>query len=128
MKLVNVCVMGAALAVGAAGGCLAVAAGAAAGIGVYAYSNGELVDTENVSLDRAYVATQTAMKALEFRITDQAKDALNARVNADTSDKTGVRVKLTNKGDTATEFRVRVGVFGDEAKSRLIMDQIKKSL
>jgi hypothetical protein len=113
---------------GAPVGCVALAVGAAAGIGVYAYVDGVLKDTEEAPLASSYDATVEAMKDLEFRIKEQSKDALKARVVAEEADKTEVKVDMEASGEKITNFRIRVGVFGDEAKSRLIMDKIKKHL
>ena len=57
-------------------GCAAVLVGgaaAAAGVGTYAYVSGALTGSEAVSLDRAWSASQAAMKDLEFPITNKAK-------------------------------------------------------
>ena len=84
-----------------------------------------LKQTEQVGVDRAYDATQAAMKDLQFTIKDQAKDALQARVTALEADKTEVNVNMEAKGEHLTEFRVKVGVLGDESQAKLIMDKIK---
>ena len=109
-------------------GCLAVVVGAAAGVGTYAYIKGELSDTEEAPLDRAYAATQAAVKDLEYKVKEEAKDVLKARVVAEAADKTEIRIGLESKGEKLTKFSIRVGVFGDEGKSRLIMDKIRKHL
>lgn len=109
-------------------GCLAVAAGAAAGAGTYAYVTGELSTLEEVKLDRAWSATQAAVKDLQFTVKEQAKDALQARLVAQQADKTDIKITLEAQGDKVTKIRIRVGVFGDEATSRLIMDKIKSNL
>ncbi len=110
------------------GGCAAVVVGgavAAAGVGTYAYVNGEMKGTEAVSLDRAWTASQSAMKDLEFPITNKAKDALQAELTARTSADKRILIKLKKMSDGATEIRIRVGTFGDESASQLILDKIK---
>jgi len=121
-------VMAGLITVWCAGGCVALAVGAAAGIGTYAYIKGELNDTEEAPLDRAYEAAQAAVKDLEFAVKEQAKDAMKARVEAKESDGTEVHIGMESKGEKLTKFSIRVGVFGDESRSRLIMDKIKKHL
>ncbi len=118
------------LALGGAGGCVAVAlgVGAAAGIGTYAYVEGELTDTEEVPLDKGYAAAQAAVKDLQFAPKEDSKDALQARIVATEPDQTEIKITLESKGDKLTKFGIRVGLFGDESKSRLIMDTIKKHL
>lgn len=102
------------------------AAGGAAGAGAVAYSKGELRATENVSMDQAYNAGQTALKDLELPIIDRSKDALNAKLLARGSGDKKIVLQLKNKGAQMTEIRVRIGTFGDEALSRRILDAMKK--
>jgi hypothetical protein len=113
-------------------GCPPVIIGAAAGVGVgagtVAYVGGELKSTEKVSLDRAWGATQTAMGDLGFAITDRHKDVFNAELNARGVEVKKIRIALKKISDTSTEFKIRVGVFGDEAKSRQILQTIKQRL
>jgi hypothetical protein len=113
-------------AMAASAGCQA--SGSGKGIGVYSYGGAELTDTETVSLDAAYAATLAALKGLEYRITDQTKDALGGQVFAATGDDTTVRIRLALHGDNVTQFYVRYSFFGNQEKSRVIMDRIRKSL
>ncbi len=109
-------------------GCAAVLVGgaaAAAGVGTYAYVSGELKGSEAVSLDRAWSASQAAMKDLEFPITNKAKDALQGELTARTAADKRIVVKLKKVSDKTTDIRIRVGTFGDETVSRLILDKIK---
>lgn len=108
------------------GGCLVVAAGA--GAGTYAYVTGALTGDVEANLDKAYSASQKAISNLEFTETNKAKDALQGLVEAKMADNTSVTIKLKKKTDSTTEVVVRVGTFGDEKKSVLIMDEIKKAL
>ena len=110
-------------------GCVgALIGGAAAGAGTYAYVRGELKDTENVPLDKAWKATQTAIKELTFTISSQAKDGLSAKMIAHTAQSKKVEINLVTQSDNVTAIGIRVGTFGDEDLSRLIMDKIRKKL
>ena len=110
-------------------GCVgALIGGAAAGAGTYAYVRGELKGTENVPLDKAWKATQTAIKELAFSISTQTKDGLSAKLIAHTAQSKKVEVNLMTQSDNVTAIGIRVGTFGDEDLSRLIMDKIKKKL
>jgi uncharacterized protein YceK len=109
-------------------GCAAVVVGGAAGAGTYAYIKGELKTTESATLDRAWSATQGAIKDLQFSTTSQAKDALQARLVARTAMDKKIEVQLTKVSDSLTEIRIRVGTFGDEDLSRTILHQIQKRL
>lgn len=109
-------------------GCVAVAVGAAAGAGTYAYIKGELKSTESASLERTWSATQGAMKDLQFVVTSQKKDALEAELIARNASDKKITVSLKKISDTATEVRIRVGSFGDESLSRVILEKIKHRL
>jgi len=121
--------MAALLGVSAMGaGCVvaALGAGAAAGVGTYAFIKGELDTVEEVSLDRGWEATNDAVKDFEFTIKESAKDSMKAKLLVLEADKTEIRISLTADGEKRTKFGIRVGVFGDEAKSRLILEKIRK--
>jgi hypothetical protein len=109
-------------------GCAAVVVGGAAGVGTYAYINGELKVDENASLDRCFAATQAAMKDLEFTVTSTKKDALESRVEAKTALGTKIEVNLKKTSDVLTEVKIRVGTFGDKAMSQTILQKIEKHL
>ncbi|MEX2218954.1 MAG: DUF3568 family protein [Phycisphaerales bacterium] len=111
-----------------AGGCLALAAGAAAGVGTYAYVKGEASNTFEASLDRTHAAAVRAMEDLGFPLESDSRDALEARVAARQADNTRVTINLQSLGENLTEVKVRVGTFGDESESRLIMDKIRENL
>lgn len=131
MKSMSAAVLSLCLAFGiAAPGCVvaAVGAAAAAGYGAYKYAKGELRNTENVSLDKAWSATQAGIKDLEFRVKEQAKDALEAKLVAVKVDNKEVKIHLKAESDTVTTFSVRVGTIGDEEMSRRVMDAIRKHL
>ena len=109
------------------GGCAVLVVGgvAAAGVGTYAYVSGEMKGTEAVALDRAWDAAQAAMKDLEFSVTSKAKDALQAELTARTAADKKIQIRLKKVTDGATEIRIRVGTFGDESLSRLILTKMK---
>jgi len=72
----------------AGAGCAALVVGgavAAAGVGTYAYVNGEMEGTEAVSLDTAWEASQAAMTDLEFTLVSKKKDALQAELTSRTA-------------------------------------------
>lgn len=107
---------------------LLVGGGAAAGVGGYAYVKGELKATEKASLDKVWDASLAAMQELQFAVTAQAKDALTGELTARTAQDKKVTIQLKALPDSSTEIKVRVGTFGDEALSLVIMDKIKKHL
>ena len=105
-----------------------VTAAAGAGVAGYAYVDGEVKATEGSSLNSTWNAALATMKELEYPITSQAKDALQANLTARNASNTSISIKLKNLSNTSTEIRIRVGTFGDEALSRTILNKINSHL
>ena len=115
----------------ASGGCAAVAlvgVGGGAGAGTIAYLRGELESMEDAPLERTYQAAQKAVKDLGFIVTSEQKDAFSAKLVARSATDKRVEVNLKELTDKLTEVSIRVGTFGDEALSRLILEYLKKHL
>jgi hypothetical protein len=102
--------------------------GAAAGGGTIAYIKGELKSTAQAPLDRAWEATQMAMKDLEFVITEKEKDAFDAKLTANGAGDKKINIALKKMSDTLTEIKIRVGAFGDKSLSQQILETIKNRL
>jgi len=113
------------LAVGS--GCAVVVVGGAAVAG-YAYVKGDLKSTEGASLDKSWNATLLAMKEMSYPVTKQGKDAIAGELTARNASNKEVHIYLKKLSDTATEFSIRVGTFGDEQASITILTKIKSHL
>ncbi len=110
------------------GGCAALLLGGGAGAGTVAYLKGELKSMIESPLEETWQATQKALEDLEFPVTSKQKDAFSAELTArDASDKK-IEVKFERISSKMTEVRIRVGIFGDESLSQLILERIQKHL
>jgi hypothetical protein len=103
-----------------------VGGGAAAGSASFAYISGELKSTEQVSLNLAWQATQTAMDDLGFHITSRVKDAFDAELTASGARDKKIRIVLKKISDTCTEVKIRVGTFGSQSLSAQILEAIRR--
>ena len=56
------------------------------------------------------------------------RDAERIRWRARTAAGDPVDIRLLAREPASTELRIRIGVFGDEAKSRLVLEQIHQAL
>jgi len=108
-------------------GCAAllIGIGAGAGVGTVVYIKGELKVTEETSLSQAFHAAHAAMEELEFVITKESKDALTGEVTARTSKDEKIEIILEKKSESLTEVGIRVGTFGDESLSQLILEKMR---
>jgi hypothetical protein len=109
------------------GGCLLLAVGAGAA-GTVAYISGDLEAVESRSLADVYEATLKALEQLELSTTKETKDALSAVVVARDAQDKKITIKLRAPTEGTTKVSIRVAVFGDEAKSRLIYQKIRENL
>jgi len=127
-KLLMMALIASLLALGS--GCALFVVGAAAGAGAagYAWVDGEIKTTEGSSLNQTWDASLAAMKDLQFTVTDKSKDALSGYLTAQTADNKTIKINLKYISNTSTEIRIRVGTFGDESLSRIILNKINSHL
>jgi hypothetical protein len=103
----------------------AVGAGAA---GTVAYMKGDLEAVESASFGKVYAATKAMLEELELSVTKDSKDAISAVIIARDAEDKKVTIKLSGTPERTTTISIRVGLFGDERKSRLIYQKIRENL
>lgn len=102
-----------------------VGGGAAAAVGVIAYRNGDLSVMDDVAFPNAYTAVHKAVGDLEFTLVSEKRDALEGEVVARAADSTKVRIRLKRMNEKTTKLMIRFGTFGDESKSRQVLEKIR---
>jgi len=110
----------------AVGGCVAAAIGA--GAGTVAYIRGDLETIEPASLSKVYIASGKAVQKLELNVISRQKDELSATIEVRDAQDKKITIKLKATAENATKISIRIGLFGDEAKSRMIYNKIKENL
>ncbi|HHT9136139.1 MAG TPA: DUF3568 family protein [Candidatus Wunengus sp. YC60] len=124
----HVLLLGIPLLVSSGCAALLIGGGAGAGAGTVAYLKGELKSTEEASIDKTWQAAQETMNDLEFVITSKEKDAFSAKLIAYRANDKKVEMYLRKASENTTEVKIRVGVFGDESLSLIILKSLKKHL
>ena len=109
------------------GGCLLLAVGAGAA-GTVAYISGDLEAVESRNMADVYEATLKALEQLELSATKEGKDDLSAVIVARDAQDKKITIKLRAPSEESTKIAIRVGVFGNETKSRLIYQKIRDNL
>jgi len=102
-----------------------VGAGAAAGV---AYIKGDLEATLDGDVERVYQASLRALNKLKLPVISRRMDALGAKITSRTSENKNIQIKIKKIDHRTTKLALRIGVFGDETKSRIIYDKIKENL
>jgi hypothetical protein len=108
-------------------GCIFLVAGAAAG-GV-AYVKGDLNATVSYPVGKVEKATVKALKSdLKFISISESEDATSAVYSFRNAKDEKITVKLDMVDDNSTKICIRIGTFGDESLSNLILSKIQKRL
>ena len=102
--------------------------GAAAGVGGYAWINGDLEKEYQVNVDKLHSAAVKAMEKLDMAVHEDKSDHLSALIKAKSADGKEVTISVAALTEKSVKVKIRVGVFGDEAKSQLIASKIEKYL
>lgn len=92
------------------------------------YSGGKLYAVVSRNLDTVYAAATKAVRDLELEVKEEAKDVFSGKVLAVGADGKNVSVILKPRPDGSTDVSVKVGPLGNQQRSVVIFDQIKKNL
>lgn len=109
-------------------GCLALAVGAAGGAAGAVYVMGKLQDELNQSVSTVHEAALAGIKDLDLPVLQDKEDKLTANLESEFADGKHVWIDLDTMADSRTKITIRVGLAGDEVRSRKILDAIKKHL
>ena len=109
-------------------GCVALAVGAAGGVAGAVYVMGKLQEELNHPIAAVHEATLQGLRDLDLPISEDKADKLAAHVESKLADGTRVWVDLDSMADSRTKLTIRVGVVGDESRSRNILAAIKAHL
>jgi hypothetical protein len=107
-------------------GCF-LALAAAGGAGTVAYISGKLRATVSQDVPTVYAASTKAMADLKIPVLSSGQDALSASITARDAQDKKITIDIKRSGET-TEIVIRVGFWGDQAKSQTILDKIKSHL
>src|SRR6185436_14799597 len=105
-------------------GCLALAVGAAGAV----YVMGKLQDEVNRPLPIVHDAAVAGMKELELKLSEDRVDKISAHMESAFSDGPHVWIDMESVSDSKCRITIRVGLTGDEVRSRKIYDAIKQHL
>ena len=108
-------------------GCLLVAAAGATG-GVVAYNSGDLEIDVEAGPQRTVEATKAAMDDLDLPILSAYASGLEGKVEARVGTDNKATVKVRGRSERVSHVIIRIGTFGDESMSQMILEKIKANL
>ncbi|UCE55665.1 MAG: DUF3568 family protein [Desulfobacterales bacterium] len=93
-------------------GCVAVIVGAGAGVGTYAYIDGELKRAYQANYEKTYQVCTGILNDLNQPIHEETTDGVQTMIKTERSDGTPMTIKVTILEHKWTEVSVRTGVVG----------------
>jgi hypothetical protein len=89
---------------------------------------GKLQDEFNHPVPVVHDATVAAMTDLDLKLSEDRADKLSAHMESEFSDGAHVWINLDSVSDSRCRLTIRVGLAGDEVRSRKIYEAIKQNL
>jgi len=102
--------------------------GAAGGAAGAVYVMGQLKDRLDAPVARVHDATVVTLKEMGLPIKEDKVDKLSAHVESEFADGQHVWITIEADGDEHSKITIRVGMTGDEPKSRAVLDALKAHL
>jgi hypothetical protein len=103
-------------------------AGGAAGVGAVVWVKGKLEQELSVPLPTVYSATLAALKQFELPIQEKKKDQLVAKVESQLADGKRVWIDIRSLAESSAKITIRIGMFGDQSRSRRLLEAIRRNL
>lgn len=92
------------------------------------FQAGELRSDEEIPLVELDLACRDAVEILGYEEIEITREEGRILLTARTARGEPVELQLATKSSRRTELRIRIGVLGNEARSRLVLEQIHQSL
>ena len=111
-------------------GCAVVLLGAGAGAGAAGatYVLGKLEDEINAPVPQVQRASVASLKSLDLPVNKERGDKLSAELESETADHKKIWISINSLGPSRSKLVIRVGLLGDEVRSRQILEAIHKRL
>lgn len=109
-------------------GCVALMVGAGAGAAGTVYVMGKLQERVEASVPKVQKATIAGLQDLNLPIQKNEGDKLSAQIESRTADEKTISIKINFVTESLSELTIRVGLTGDEQRSREILRAIKRHL
>ncbi len=102
--------------------------GAAGGAGAALWYRGKMEENLDAAFSKVHTATIAALKDLELPINKDQKKGLKARIESQFPEGKHVWISVRAVTESSSKVTVRVGAFGDKARSQKIFEAIHQNL
>ena len=104
---------------------LLVAGGATAGV---FFAKGDLVSVEEVSYSKTWSATKMALNELNYLVISETGKQDKGVIKSRRGDDKLITITIYRQTETTTKISIRVGTFGNEPDSMMILDMIRAKM
>lgn len=109
-------------------GCVPLLIGAAAGAGSMTYVKGALIKNVDKPVAKVHKASLSAIEGLDLFITSDELNKHSAIIKAEYEDGKKVKVFIDALTERSSKITIRIGTFGDDDRSQVILTAIQKKL
>lgn len=102
-------------------GCVLLA-GAAVGAGGYAYATGYLAKNLDAHHEDVHAAAMEGLKDIGAFVVSDSIGALESKIHAESDDGRTIKIHVEALTEQASQIKIRVGTFGNEAESLRILN------
>jgi len=109
-------------------GCIPLLIGAAAGAGGFSYVKGALVKNVDHTVKEVHKAGMTALKKLNFFVTTDELNKRSALIRAEYENGQKIQIFIDALTERSSKITIRIGMFGNQEQSQMILSAIEKKL
>ena len=109
-------------------GCIPLVLGAAAGAGGVAYVQGILQKNLDMPIDKLQGISLDALKRLKMTVKEEKIEGTKSYIKAEDVDHAKINITIEKLTENSSKLNIRVGVFGNQTKSQMILNAIEKKL
>ncbi len=112
----------------AASGCAPLIVGAAVGAGSMAYAKGDLEKNLEYPVENVHSAALEGLKDLGVFVKADALNRHSANISGEFDDGKKIQIHITALTERSSKLVIRVGILGNEPKSRMILNAVLNKL
>ena len=111
-----------------ASGCVPLLVGTAVGAGGVTYVRGSMKQNVSHPVKDVHKATLSALKKLDIYVISDELNRHNAVINSEFQDGEKVKINIDALTEYVSKISIRIGIFGHQEKSQLILNAIQTQL
>lgn len=109
-------------------GCIPLLIGAVAGAGGFSYVKGALVKNVDHTVSKVHKAGLAALKKLDLFVTADELNRRSAFIRAEYENGQKIQIFINALTERSSKITIRIGTFGNQEQSQMILNAIEKKL